>query len=237
MELKETMSPRDKTYVGLCVLFSAILITSTLTYKKIVYLSILPFHTFTLSVAVVICPLLFILSDLMAEFYDRKKAGFCVRIAIVVNLFVALMVSGMDYLQATPWSTVDDTRFHGVFGSYGLAFIACLFACYTAQIVDINVYLYLKKLTQGKWLWVRSNGSTAVSLLVDTFIAVGLLTLMGIYPKEHMWMVMMNAYSYKLFFTICNIPFFYLLVWMIRRFIAPKKAVKTSEALQLNVAQ
>lgn len=233
MELEKTMTPLDKTYIALCVLFSALLITSTLTYKKIVYLPILPFHTFTLSVAVVICPLMFILTDLIAEFYDKSKASFCVKIAIAINVFVALLVSGMDVLQATPWSTVDDARFHSVFGSYGLAFMACLLACYTAQVVDINVYLYLKRLTKGKQLWLRNNGSTAVSLLVDTFIAVGLLTMMGIYPKEHMWMVMMNAYSYKLFFTVCNIPFFYLMVWMMRKFIA---SGPTKMESQLNMA-
>ena len=236
MELERPMTALDKTYIVLCVLFSAFLITCTLTYKKIVYLPILSFHTFTLSVAVVICPLMFMLTDLIAEFYDKKKASFCVKVAIAVNIFVALMVSGMDALEATPWSTVDNTKFHSVFGSYGLAFMACLLACYMAQLVDISVYLYLKKLTNGRWLWLRNNGSTAISMLVDTFIAVGLLTMMGIYPKEHMLMVMMNAYSYKLFFTVCNIPFFYLLVGIMRRFILDKKLVKTQMKLQSNMA-
>jgi uncharacterized integral membrane protein (TIGR00697 family) len=178
----------------------------------------------------------FILTDLIAEFYDKKRASFCVKVAIAINIFVAFMVSGMDILQATPWSTVDDAKFHSVFGSYGLAFMACLFACYTAQLVDISVYLYLKKLTNGKCLWLRNNGSTAVSMLVDTFIAVGLLTIMGIYPKEHMWMVIMNTYSYKLFFTVCNIPFFYLLVEMMRKFIFPKELTKTRTELHSNMA-
>lgn len=236
MELDKPMTPLDKTYLVLCGLFSALLITCTLTYKKIVFLPILSFHTFTLSVAVVICPLMFMLTDLIAEFYDRKKASFCVKIAIATNIFVALLVSGMDVLQATPWSTVDDAKFHSVFGSYGLAFIACLIACYTAQLVDISVYLYFKNLTHGKQLWLRNNASTALSLLVDTFIAVGLLTMMGIYPKEHMWMVMMHTYSYKLFFTVCNIPFFYLLVWIIRKYVSPQQTtIQPQMKIQLNV--
>lgn len=235
-DLEKPMIASDKMYIALCVLFSAFLITVTLTYKKIVYLPILPFHTFTLSVAVVICPLMFMLTDLVAEFYDKQKASFCVKIAIATNIVVALIVSGMDALQATPWSTVDDAKFHSVFGSYGFAFIACLFSCYVAQLVDINVYLYIKKLTNGQFLWLRNNASTAISLLVDTFIAIGLLTIIGIYPKEQMLMVMMHAYSYKLLFTVCNIPFFYLLVWIIRKFNLPKKIVTTSMELPLNMA-
>lgn len=234
MKTEKSLSALDKTYVGLCVLFAALLITCTLTYKKIVYLPIFNFHTFTLSVAVVICPLMFILTDVIAEFYDKQKAGFCVRMAIIANIFIALIVSFMDILKATSWSTIDDLKFHAVFGSYGLAFLACILACYIAQLVDINIYLYIKKLTNNKFLWLRNNVSTAISLLVDTFIAVGLLTIMGVYPKEHMLFVMLHAYSYKLLFTICNIPFFYLLVWLIRKFIMNAN-VKSNSEQKLNV--
>lgn len=231
----KTLTILDKIYIGLSVLFSALLITCTLTYKKIVYLPIFNFHTFALSVAVVICPLMFILTDLIAEFYDKQKASFCVKMAILANVIIALLVSFMDVLQATPWSIVDNHKFHTVFGSYGLAFLACLLACYIAQLVDINIYLYIKKLTNNKCLWLRNNASTAISLLVDTFIAIGLLTLMGIYPKEHMWMLMWNAYSYKLFFTVCNIPFFYLLVWGIKKLVSKNTPFEPFKG-QLNIA-
>lgn len=233
------MSALDKTYIVLCTFFSGFLITCTLTYKKIVYLPLLPFHTFTLSVAVVITPLMFMLTDLVAEFYDKQKASFCVRVAIATNILVAVMVTFMNSLQATSWSTVDNTTFHQVFGSYGLAFLACLCACYTAQLVDITVYLWAKKLTKGKWLWFRNNGSTSVSLLVDTFVAIGLLTLLGIYPKEQMFTVMMHAYSYKLFISVCSIPFYYLLVGIIKKFISttPKdqdQKTQLTEAVSYN---
>lgn len=220
----------EKLYTALCVLFSALLITCTLTYKKIVFLPIFHFHTFTLSVAVLITPLMFIVTDLIAEFFDKQRANFCVKIAVLINIVVAIIISVMDALQATSWSTVDVVTFHQVFGSYGLAFIACLIACYSAQVVDINLYLWIKKLTRDKWLWLRTNGSTAMSLFVDTFIAISLLTMLGIYPKEHMWVVIMNAYSYKLFVTICNIPFFYLAVWAIKKFIINNKLPISVEA-------
>jgi uncharacterized integral membrane protein (TIGR00697 family) len=231
----EKMPASDKLYTILCTLFSALLITCTLTYKKIVYLPALPFHTFTLSVAVLITPLMFILTDLLAEFYDRQRASFCVRAAIGVNIVVALIVSGMDSLEATQWSTVDVSTFHHVFGSYGLAFVIVLFATYTAQLVDITLYLWLKKLTTGKALWLRNNGSTAISLLVDSVVAISLLTMLGIYPRDQMWNVIMNAYSYKLFITVCNIPFFYLMVGMIRKFILPQESLQTDAGLRLDV--
>ena len=163
------------------------------------------------------------LTDLIAEFYDRKRATFCVRLSIAMGLTAALILSGMDSLQATPWSKVDNRMFHQVFGHCGAALVVNIIACYTAQVVDINLYLWIKKLTKGKGLWLRNNGSTAISLLVDTVTAISLATFLGILPKEQMWIIMMNSYLYKLFITICNTPLFYLLVAMIKKFILPQK--------------
>ncbi|HXH54240.1 MAG TPA: queuosine precursor transporter [Gammaproteobacteria bacterium] len=213
----------EKMYVVLCALFSVFIVICNLTYVKFVYLPALPFYTFEVSVGAMLYPIMFMLTDLIAEFYDKKRATFCVRLAIAMNITAALIVSGMDLLQATPWSKVDNAIFHQVFGHFGLAFFANIIACYTAQLVDINLYLWIKKLTRGRGLWLRNNGSTAVSLLIDTCTAIILLTLMGILPKEQMWNIIMNSYLYKLFITICNTPTFYLLVAMVKKFISPQK--------------
>ncbi len=221
----QQMTALDKMYIVLCAFFSVLIVICNLTYQKFVYLPILPFHTFELSVGAILYPLMFMLTDLIAEFYDKKRANFCVRLAIAMNIVAALIVTGMDTLQATPWSKIDNTLFHQVFGLYGLGFIAIIVACYTAQIIDIALYLWIKKLTKDKWLWLRNNGSTAISLFVDTFTAISFLTLLGIFPKEHFWLIILNSYSYKLFATVCNTPVFYLLVGMIKRFIVPKKVL------------
>ena len=227
------MSALDKMYIVLCAFFSILIVICNLTYQKFVFLPLLPFHTFTLSVGAILYPLMFMLTDLIAEFFDKKRANFCVRLAIAMNIVAALIVTGMDHLQATPWSTIDNPLFHKVFGQYGLGFVGIIVACYVAQRIDIILYLWIKKVTQGRWLWLRNNGSTAISLFVDTFTAISFLTLLGIFPKEQMWMIMLNSYSYKLFATVCNTPLFYLLVGMIRKFVVPNKASSFSEP-QLN---
>ena len=78
-------------------------------------------------------------------------------------------------------------------------------------------------------IWIDS-----FSLFIDTFVAISLLTLLGVFPKEHIWLIMINSYSYKLFITVCNTPFFYFLVGMIKKFIIPNKLVSIEP--QLNTA-
>lgn len=228
------MTALNNMYIVLCAFFSVLIVICNLTYQKFVYLPLLPFYTFELSVGAILYPFMFMLTDLIAEFYDKKRAKFCVRLAIAMNIIAALIVTGMDSLQATPWSTLDNALFHKVFGLYGLGFVAIISACYIAQLIDVTLYLWIKKITNDRWLWLRNNGSTAISLFVDTFTAISFLTLLGIFPKDQIWLIMFNSYSYKLFATICNTPLFYVLVGMIKKFILPKGTVIKEQ--QLNTA-
>lgn len=211
------MSNVEKIYTGLCTLFSVLIIVGNLTYQKFIVLPILPFHTFELSVGAMIYPLTFMITDLIAEFYGKEKARFCVQFAIAMNVFAAIIIMSMDRLPATEWSNIDDSTFHKVFGLYSVAFIGSMIACYTSQALDIKLYLWIRKLTKGNWLWLRNNGSTAISLFVDTFIVISFMTFFGALPVEQMWVLILNSYSFKLFFTICSTPLFYVCVGLMRK--------------------
>ncbi len=210
------MTRDESIYTSLCVLFSVLIVMGNLIYQKFVYLPLLPFHTFELSVGAILYPLTFLLTDLITEFYSKEKANFCVKLGISMNILVACIIAGMDQLEATDWSKIDNILFHKVFGLYSIAFIGSILACYTAQTVDIMLYVWIRKITKGKWLWARNNGSTAVSLFIDTFIVITFMTLFHILPLERMWPLIMNSYCFKLFFSICSTPLFYLLVKIIK---------------------
>lgn len=210
------MARDDYIYTSLCVLFSVLLVMGNLIYQKFVFLPIFSFHTFELSVGAILYPLTFLLTDLITEFYGKEKANFCVRLAICMNIFIACVIAGMDQLESTAWSKIDSATFHKVFGLYSVAFIGSIIACYTAQTVDITIYLWIRKMTKGKWLWARNNGSTAISLFVDTSIVIIFMTTFQILPIDRLWPLIINSYLFKLFFSICSIPLFYILVGFIR---------------------
>ncbi len=206
----------DKIYTTLCVVFSLFIVVGNLIYQKFVFLPILPFHIFELSVGAITYPLTFMLTDLIAEFYGKDKANFCVRLAIVMNIIIALVIMMMDKLNATEWSKIDNTTFHKVFGLYSVAFIGSIIACYISQLVDITIYLWIRKLTGIRWLWLRNNGSTAISLFIDTCIVINFMSMFGILPIDRIWPLIINSYLFKLFFTVCSTPLFYACVGVIR---------------------
>ena len=210
------MNIDDKIYTIICVLFAVLIVMGNMIYQKFVALPIIPFHTFELSVGAVIYPLTFLLTDLIAEFYGKNKANFCVKLALTMNIVVALLIAMMDKFSATEWSKIDDITFHKVFGLYSVAFIGSIMACYTAQLVDISIYLWIRKITSGKYLWLRNNGSTAISLLVDTSIVISFMCVFGALPIDKMGTLIINGYLYKLFFTICSTPLFYAIIGLIK---------------------
>lgn len=207
----------DKIYTALCILFSVLLITGNLTYQKFVHLNFLYIHTFEISAAVIFYPLTFLITDIITEFYGKEKANFCVKMGITMNILIALSVMGLDSMQATEWSRVNNETFHLVFGLYSIAFIGSMVACYISQRIDIILYLWIKKRTSNRMLWLRNNGSTTFSLLIDTSIAVGFITVAGAIPLDKMLPLIINSYSFKLLFTICSTPIFYVSVWLIKK--------------------
>lgn len=220
------MTNTEKIYIGLCVLFCVLIIISNLTYQKFVALPILPFHTFEVSVGAILYPLTFLLTDLITECYSKERANFCVTFAIIMNVIVAGILAFMDSLTATPWSKIDNATFHSVFGFYSIAFIGSIIACYVSQAIDIVLYLWIRKITKGKYLWLRNGGSTAISLLIDTSIVISIMALFGVLPKEQVAPLISNMYTWKLFFTISTIPLFYGLVMLIKGLIPQQLALQ-----------
>jgi len=208
------MTADEKIYTCLCVLFAVLIVTGNLIYKKFVSLPILSFE---LSVGAILYPLTFLLTDLITEFYGKEKAGFCVKLAIVMNVVVAITIMLMDNLNATSWSKVDNEVFHTVFGKYSVNFIASIIASYIAQLIDIKLYLWIRNITGGNFLWLRNNGSTIISLLIDTSIVVSILCVFNVLPIERMLAIIISSYSFKFLFTVCSTPLFYFGVWVIKR--------------------
>lgn len=210
------MTRDESIYISLCVVFSVLIVMGNLIYQKFVFLPIFPFYTFELSVGAILYPLTFMITDLITEFYGKEKANFCIKLAIFMNIFVACIIAGMDQLHSTSWSRVDSATFHQVFGLYSVAFIGSMIACYISQMLDVTVYLWIRKITNGRLLWARNNGSTAISLFFDTFIVISFMTAFGVLPVERMWILITNSYLFKLFFSICSTPLFYVCVGFIK---------------------
>ena len=124
---------------------------------------------FELSVGILPYPVTFLITDIISEIYGKKRANQVVVVGIFASLFSLLIVLISNAVPATPWSPVDDGLFTTVFGQTAIAVTASMMAYLFAQFIDIQIYHFWKRLTKGRHLWLRNNGSTFSSHVITSY--------------------------------------------------------------------
>lgn len=147
--------------------------------------------TFSLAIGVLPYPITFLCTDFISELYGKKRANRVVWVGLILNIWILIVLWFSGWLDAPENLQTDGTlplelkngdigvpHGYAFYSIRSLAFgatIASMIAYITAQFIDVHIFHFLKKKTNGKKLWLRNNGSTLVSQLVDS-IAVILIT-------------------------------------------------------------
>jgi len=201
---------------------------------------------FALAVGVLPYPLTFLCTDLISEFYGRRRARFVVFVGFLLNLWVVFILwlgtelpgfteivprTGMPpqpewdpQKQAFPetgW-TLFQVR-HLAFGAVAASMVAYL----AAQFCDVYVFHFWKRITKGRLLWVRNNGSTLVSQFVDTFAVITITHFYAhalpidesepIWPQ--LWLFIGTGYAFKAAAALVDTIPIYALVAILRRYL------------------
>ncbi|MBN8827890.1 MAG: queuosine precursor transporter [Sphingobacteriia bacterium] len=218
-----TFNIKEKIYVILCVLFCLSIVVGNLLFQKYIIIDFPLLIKMEISVGTIIYPLTFLLTDLIAEFFGKERSEFTIKIGVLACLFTGLLVLIGNKLPATYWSVLSDSEFNKIFGLYNFAFISSIIANFLAQMIDIRIYLFIKKITKDKFLWLRNNLSTIFSQIVDTITVYGVMYYLKIIPSDRLIEVFISALSFKCLFTISFTPIFYMCVNIINKIINSKK--------------
>ncbi len=200
--------------------------------------------SFAVAVGVLPYPLTFLCTDLISEFFGRKRANFVVFVGLIINLWVMFILWLGGVLPSVPTmdpqtglpplenlkvteNGVEDLEGYGFYYIRMLTFgavTASMIAYLAAQFIDVQVFHFWKRLTKGRWLWVRNNGSTLVSQAVDT-VAVILITHFYAHALRvgdpeptgwELWKVLLafiaTGYVFKLVAALIDTPIIYLAV-------------------------
>ena len=209
-------------YFLLSGLFITSLVVSNLIFQKFFYwyptdLNILGNKLFELSVGILPYPITFLITDLISEIYGKKRANQVVIIGIFASFFsmgILLMANAVPAIENSP---IDDVTFNQVFAFSPIAVLASMIAYLIAQFVDIRIYHFWKKLTNGKMLWLRNNFSTFSSQFIDTFLVVGLLSVFGVLQWKLFWGLVMSGFLFKIIVAALDTPLLYLFVGIFRK--------------------
>ncbi|MFQ5412836.1 MAG: queuosine precursor transporter, partial [Phycisphaerae bacterium] len=187
-----------------------------------------------LAVGVLPYPLTFLCTDFISEFYGRTRANFVVLVGLLLNgmvlafLWLGHRIPALPADQQPPWQTLSLARtlvlpfggevteielFEIIYRCTRGAVVASMVAYLAAQFCDVYLFHFWKKLTRGKHLWLRNNGSTMVSQLVDAtaviFITFWAQFAAGDKTLAALLMLVASNYVFKLTVAaIDTIPFY-----------------------------
>jgi|TARA_B110000240_G_scaffold42656_1_gene47817 uncharacterized integral membrane protein (TIGR00697 family) len=233
------MNQKDKAFayqifLYLASLFITSLVVSNLIFQKFFYWQ--PFEArvfgiplFELSVGILPYPITFLITDLISEIFGQKKANQVVVAGIFASFFSIGILLLADFVPAIQSSPIDNETFSQVFSLSPLAVLASMIAYLFAQFIDIKLYHYWKKVTQGKHLWLRNNFSTFASQFLDTFTVILLLCLFGVLPWDLFLGLVVSGFIFKVLVAAIDTPFLYLSVYLIRK----RFNLKVGEEIQL----
>jgi uncharacterized integral membrane protein (TIGR00697 family) len=184
--------------------------------------------SFNMSAGVLNWPLVFIMTDIINEYYGIKGVKFLSYLAAILISFAFLMVGFAMWLQPSDFwihQTVNgetlnmSNAFQGIFGQGMWIIIGSITAFLIGQIADVGIFHKIKKRTGEKQLWLRATGSTVVSQFIAFYL-----------NPQYNWSWQMVAaiglvnYSYKFIVALLMTPILYLVHAVIDKFLGKELA-------------
>ena len=210
------MNFKDRLYLILAGIFIASLVSCNLIFQKFFTWTPFGIYTFEISVGILPYPITFLVTDLISELYGKKKADHVVIAGLFASVFVMGIILIADAVPSTIWSPINDDIFHKVFGLQGAAVFASMVAYLTAQFIDVRIFHFWKRLTKGKHLWLRNNGSTIVSQLVDTAAVLILLCFAGAIEWNRFLPLLENGFLFKVIVAFLDTPVIYGVIYLLK---------------------
>ena len=189
-----------------------------------------------LAIGVLPYPVTFLCTDFISELYGQKRANHLVWVGLLLNLWVVgfLWLGGVlpptveiDPATGLPPTDAYDFAFYRIrFLTMG-AVVASMIAYLAAQLCDVTLFHFWKRLTHGRHLWLRNNGSTVVSQFVDTFAVI---TITHFYARglpidpstaiwPQLWVFIASGYVFKIAIALLDTLPFYVGVHYLSRYL------------------
>ncbi|MBN1663801.1 MAG: queuosine precursor transporter [Deltaproteobacteria bacterium] len=191
-----------------CFFITCLLISNIIAGKLAVFWGVV------LPAAVIIFPLTYLFGDVLTEVYGFERARLVIWIGFGAN---ALMSVTFLIAIALPhpgfWTNQD--AYATVLGFTPRLVFASMIAYLAGEFSNSIVLSKVKLLTRGRFLWIRTIGSTAVGQAADTAVFIS-IAFIGLVPLPVLMGMMMAQYVWKVAYEVIATPLTYVLVGWIK---------------------
>ena len=193
--------------------------------------------SFNLTAGVLLWPVVFIMTDIINEYYGIKGVRFLSFLAIGLISYAFVMFQGAIHLTPAGFWVNNyqgqgvpdaDKAYRAIFGQGSWIIVGSLIAFLVGQILDVYIFHKIKSLTGEKRIWLRSTGSTVVSQFVDSFVVLFIAFYIGprLSPGQGtpwslaiVMTVCVGNYIYKFLMAVVLTPVIYLVHGIIERYL------------------
>jgi len=166
-------------------------------------------------------PIAYIFGDVLTEVYGYKRSR-----RVIWAGFASLALSAVLFwlVQAMPGEVTwqgyaGDDAYNAILGgmSTGGIVLASLAGYLTGEFTNSFILAKMKLLTDGRWLWIRTIGSTIFGELVDTVMFVVVASLFGVFPWSLFLTLTVTNYLFKCGVEALMTPITYVVVSSLKR--------------------
>ncbi|WP_372865006.1 queuosine precursor transporter [Spongiibacter sp.] len=208
--------------------------------------------SFNLTAGVLLWPFVFVLTDLINEYYGRRGVQLLSYLTAGLILYAfAMFYAGIELSPADFWpqshinpalpaaeqqAIADkvgdyDYAYRLVFGQGLWIIIGSLVAFLIGQIIDVTVFHRIKQLTGERYIWLRATGSTLISQFIDSFVVLFIAFYLGAdWGLSLVLAIGVVNYLYKFTMAILLTPVIYAVHYLIDRYLGEPLASEMKTA-------
>lgn len=202
-----------------------------------------------LTAGVLIWPVVFVTTDIINEYFGRAGVLRISYLTVGLILYSFVVILATTHLPpAAFWLDVNKTdaagrpfnidfAYQSIFRQ-GLGIIAgSITAFLIGQVLDATVFQAIRRLTGGRYVWLRATGSTLVSQLVDSFVVLYVaFYVFGNWSFDQVLSVANTNYWYKFAAAILLTPVIYLAHFLIDRYLGREETMELQQAAAADVS-
>lgn len=195
--------------------------------------------SFNLTAGVLLWPVVFIMTDIINEYFGKKGVRFLSFTAAGLIAYAFLMVYfAIGLTPADFWVMRDtysglvnmDLAFTTIFGQGLWIIVGSLTAFLIGQLVDVTVFHFLRGFTGSSKIWLRATGSTLVSQFIDSFVVLFIAFYVGAgWDITLVLAIGIVNYIYKFLIAILLTPFLYIIHYFIDIYLGKEQSEKLIE--------
>ena len=151
----------------------------------------------------------FLATDILNEKYGKKEAKKAVWLGFSSLLIMVLVMQfGIKFIPAE--SDFAQGSLETIFGLVPQIAIGSMIAYLASQHLDVIIFSALRRLfPKDSQFWIRNNGSTLISQLLDTLIFTS-IAFWGVFPFDIWLQIFISTYVLKFVVSVLDTPFGYL---------------------------